>query len=328
MKGVKAAGVAKDGAWTGGVFGSYHLLQYTDANGVPVVRVQLSMKNAEPLKIEKEPAGLRLVAGESPHASSAAVAPVAPTSVAKTASETTGKPSAHGLASVSGVSIKSGPAGETYVDIATTHPTAFNVLHLSDPARLVVDFQRARTGTSQRSVAGNSQLVKSVRVGQFRENPAVARVVADLVGDPAFDVHAQSGGVRVELKRRSALKPVAAASPVVAAPPATKSEEKPVETAKAAPAPPAEAKAAEAPATPLKAAEAVEVATSKAAASTQTPATHTAVDIQSMLPSSEGSSTVAAAPKAEAPADSPEAVQAARAALTMVGSSGTVYSAA
>ena len=332
LKGVKAAGVAKDGALTGGVFSGYHLLQYADANGVPVVRVQLSVRSAEPLKIEKELAGLRLIAGEESQAGSAAVAvmPPAPTSVAKTQSESPGKPSPIGPVTVSGVSIKSGPAGETYVDIATSHPTTFNVIHLSNPARVVVDFQGARTGTSQRSLSGHSDLVKSVRVGQFREKPAVARVVADLVGNPTFDVHAQPGGVRVELKSRSLVKPVAAAPSGVVTPSPTKAEEKSVETAKAAPAAPAEAKLAALPAKPLKANEAVQVAVQEAGVpSIPTPAAHNAVDIQNMLPSSEGSSSVAAAPKPEAPVDSPEAIQAARAALTMAGSSGTtVYSAA
>ncbi len=327
LKGVKAGGVAKNGEWTGGVFGGYHLLQYSDANGVPVVRVHLSVQRAESVKIEKDVAGLRLRAGADSPASAAATtqAPAAATSVLKTASEPAGKPTPRGPASISGVSIKSRPEGGTYVDIATTQSATFNVLHLSNPQRLVVDFEGARATTSQRSFAAHSEWVKSVRVGQFRENPAVARVVADLIGNPTFDVHAQPGGVRIEVNSRSAAKPVAAAPPAVSAPPKVKPEEKPLEVAKATPAPTVVVKPAESPAALTKAEE--EVAHEAPPPAVAAPAPHESADIQTLLPASEGSTSVAATPKPQAPAESPEAVQAARAALTMVGSSGAVYSA-
>ena len=327
LKGVKAAGVAKDGELAGGVFTGYHILQYTDANGLPVVRVQLSVKHAEPLKIQRESAGLRLEVGQGSPASSAAATPqpAAPRPVLTAAITPSAKPSPRGPVAVSGVSIKTGPAGETFVDIATTHPTAYNVLHLSDPARLVVDFEGARTATAQRVFAAHSDLVKGVRVGQFREaNPAVARVVADLAGDPAFDVHAQPGGVRVELKSRTAAKPVAAAPPAEAVPAPVKTEEKLVAVAKAAAAPAVEEKPAELPLAPQKMEVAASESTERVA---EKPAQHTALEIQKVLPATSASADVAATPKPESPGESPEAIQAARAALTMVGSSGAVSSA-
>lgn len=324
LKGVKAGGVAKEGELPGGVFGGYHLLQYSDSNGVPVVRVQLGVKQAASVKIEKEVSGLRLTAGAPSPAGTTAVAvePVPSTPIQTSPVQPAMKSAPRGPVTVSGVAIKSGPAGETYIDIATSHPSAYNVLHLTNPARLVVDFEGARAATAQRSFASHSEWVKSVRVGQFREKPAIARVVADLNGNPTFDVYAQPNGVRVEIKSRSAAKPTAAAPPAVAAPVAVKAPEKPVEVAKITPPSPVEEKLAELPVKPTEVlAETNESAKPAAPAA----ASHTTVEIQNVLPASEGSSAVAATPKPEPPAESPEAIQAARAALTMR-TAETVYS--
>jgi type IV pilus secretin PilQ/predicted competence protein len=193
-------------------------------------------------------------------------------------------------ATVSSISVKAGPAGEMFIDVSTTHPTAYNVLRLADPPRLVVDLEGARNGTHKRVYAVASPTLRSVRVGQFREgNPPVVRVVADLAGDPTFDVHAQPGGVRVELRSRLS-SPAAVSSPAEPTPAPAKAEEKLVQVAAADPVPPA-------------------------------------VDVQSTLPASAGSPEVSAAPKPEAPAETPEAVQAAKAAMTLAGSSEAVSAA-
>ncbi len=104
---------------------------------------------------------------------------------------------------VSDISIKDGNTGETFIDVVTSSAPTFQVLQLDHPRRLVVDFQQARNATHRKVYAAKSERLKGVRVGQFRENsPAVVRVVADLDGDPAFDVHAVPGGVRIELRSR------------------------------------------------------------------------------------------------------------------------------
>jgi type IV pilus secretin PilQ/predicted competence protein len=193
-------------------------------------------------------------------------------------------------ATVSGISVKAGPAGETFIDVSTTRPTAYNVFHLADPPRLVVDLEGARNGTHKRVYAVASPTLRSVRVGQFRGgNPPVVRVVADLAGDPTFDVHAQPGGVRVELRSRLS-SPAAVSSPAEPTPAPAKAEEKLVQVAAADPVPPA-------------------------------------VDVQSTLPAPAGSPEVSAAPKPEAPVETPEAVQAAKAALTLAGSSEAISAA-
>jgi type IV pilus assembly protein PilQ len=292
LKGVKAEAVARDGQWAAGVLSSYHLLEYTDARGMPVVRVQLNLRRPETFKVRQDPAGLRLVFGAEPTATPAVAAVQPAPTVASAASGSEGPPQRTPVttATVSGISVKAGPAGETFIDVSTTRPTAYNVLHLADPPRLVVDLEGARNGTHQRVYAVASPALRSVRVGQFREgNPPVVRVVADLAGDPTFDVHAQPGGVRVELRSRLS-SPAAVSSPAEPAPAPAKAEEKLVQVAAADPVPPT-------------------------------------VDVQSTLPAPAGSPEVSAAPKAEAPAEAPEAVQAAKAAVTLAGSSGAISAA-
>lgn len=322
LKGVRAGGVARDGQWATGLLSGYHLLQYTDANGQPVIRVQVNLKRPEPFTVRQEPAGLRLLFGPETSATPAAAAeqpaaplprvvvPVVPVSQALPQETPSGV-----AATVAGISIKAGPAGETFIDITTTHPTAYSVSHLANPSRLVLDLEGARNGTRQRAYPASSEVLKGVRVGQFREgNPSVVRVVADLIGVPAFDVHAQPGGVRVELKPRPSVTPAAASPPAEAAPSPAKAEEKPVQVAGVVSAPVVTAD-------PSVAAPKPEAVTSEGKAA------QAGIDVHNALPVAAGSPEVSAAPKPEAPAEAPEALQAARAAMTLVGSSEVISAA-
>lgn len=317
LTGVRASGVARDGQWAGGVLSGYHLVQYTDASGQPVVRVQVNLTRSAPFKIRQEAAGLRLLVGpESSAASVAAVpaAPPAPPAVAPVAPAKAKAPEASpaGPARVSDIAITAGPAGETFVDISTTRPTAYSVLQLANPSRLVVDLAEAQAGTRQRAYTASSAHLKAVRVGQFREgSPSVVRVVADLVGAPAFDVHAQPGGVRVELRSRSAAQPVAAPAPAETAPAPPRVKEKSVQIA-------AEASA------PAAAEPQTEVATSNAGSTPAPTPAPAGIDVRNVLPAAAGSSEMSAAPKPEVPAEAPEAVQAAKAAMTVAGSSSVI----
>jgi len=109
------------------------------------------------------------------------------------------------LPAVCGVSIKPAADGAAVIDITTTKHIPCRVMHLSNPPRLVVDFEGARIGVRRRAYQAQSEVLSGVRVGQWRSTPtAVVRVVADLAGSPSFGVHQQAWGVRVELKPRMA----------------------------------------------------------------------------------------------------------------------------
>jgi Flp pilus assembly secretin CpaC len=138
---------------------------------------------------------------------------------------------------VSGVTIQSGQAGATFVDVATSSPVPYRVLRLRNPQRLVVDLEGAQTTSLRGSYPSESPLLHRVRVGQFRsDDPAVVRIVADLHDNPAFEVHATSNGVRIELKPRNTMtaviptaQPASAQAPPTAPPPRVVSQPTPAQ---------------------------------------------------------------------------------------------------
>ncbi|HUU13919.1 MAG TPA: type IV pilus secretin PilQ [Terriglobia bacterium] len=330
LQGAQAGDLPKTGHWTGGLVDGYRVLQYTDANGQSVVRVQLDASHGGPVTAKRDAEGLHIFFAPVSPGLSRSVATVAPTAPApakptEAPSEPAPQAAPAGPGTVLGVTIVTGKAGETLVDIETSHKLPYTVFQLDDPPRLVVDFEGAERATDKKIYEAESAVLKGVRVGQFREsNPAVVRVVADLIGKPRYDVHAVAGGVRVELKGKGSENQVKAPQPA-ATPPAKPQEEKRIERVavdqgKETAAEPAEQTPAP---KPEKAPSVVTTTTTQTVA-----ATPTSIDLQNTLPAAAGSQEVAAAPKkSETNEDSPEALQAARAAMTLVGRSG-VFSAA
>jgi len=186
---------------------------------------------------------------------------------------------------VSEISVTPGPAGEVTIDVATTKSATFHTYRLDHPDRLVMDIEGMRNAVRRKLIPVSSQVVKDVRVGQFRaKNPEVVRVVADLSGNPLFDAGAYAGGVRLEVKPRGT-----AASRAVAGPAASKKE------------------AALSPTAPAAA------STLKAAAQRD----ELKPDYKNSLPTSEGSSDVVAAPRQTPQAATPEALRAETAAQVL-----------
>ncbi|HZP03033.1 MAG TPA: type IV pilus secretin PilQ [Terriglobia bacterium] len=160
------------------------------------------------------PEGRAVASGESLAAKSG---PAAPQSTPKQAGQAARKdPSAPLVAGpsaapvlVSGVSIVPGENDAVSVDVSTSRQPTYHVHQYKNPARLVVDFEDARNAARRQTYPAQSSLLRDVRIAQFKsENPAVVRVVADLAGDPTFMVHAQPGGVRIELSPRGAAREI------------------------------------------------------------------------------------------------------------------------
>jgi type IV pilus assembly protein PilQ len=195
LRGVRVGELAKTGQWSQGTVSGYRLLQFTGTSGESVVRVQLDMKGTVKPVVRQETSGLRLTFGPSASLASLATStPVAP------AAQSASGPS---RTKVSGVSIQEDASGKTFVDIAMNHPATFHLMQLKNPARLVVDFDESVKAVGAKEFTSQSPYLHDVRIAQFKQkDPAVVRVVADLVGKPAFDVHAQNGGVRIELSSR------------------------------------------------------------------------------------------------------------------------------
>jgi type IV pilus assembly protein PilQ len=208
LKGPRIGGISPSAHWASGLLEGYQLIEYTDASGDPVVRVEIQTRGPESLIAVQESSGLRLLLGQSAPASGTPTPPAA--GAGSSPGKTTEEP-----VLVSDILIRPGSAGEVTIDVATTKSATFHVLQFDHPDRLVVDLEGARNRFPRKSIPVSSPVVKDVRVGQFREkNPEVVRVVADLSGNPVFDAHAYAGGVRIEVKPRpmAASRAVAPAS--------------------------------------------------------------------------------------------------------------------
>lgn len=138
---------------------------------------------------------------------------------------------------VRGISIHDGPGGTVVIDIAVTHPVPYHTEQLSSPERLVVDLEGARQANLRSEYRAQSQLLERVRTGQWKSDPAVFRVVADLKGKPSFSVKVLEFGLRIELKPRTDAQRQARGREKVEAPSPASNVEPGQETAQAGPPP-------------------------------------------------------------------------------------------
>jgi len=324
LTGAKADQIAKNGEWSGGLLTGYRLVQFIDAAHQPVVRVHVEMKHHEAYQVERLADGLVVTFGDHTPTASAAAEPMEPAPArpapADTASvpekSTPSKPSS-GPAEVSALFVSAGPDGEVHVDVDTSKPTNYRVLRLENPRRLVVDLDGARKAFHQSAFSVPSPLASGVRIGQFQaSNPAVVRVVVDLAGDPVFNVHARSGGVRIELKAR-----MAASHP---APPAVSASMLPASKAEGAKlvkevVQPKHSESSSATTGQQTAAPPEPAKVNTGAAEVQ-PVSIAKADYQNTLPAGKGAQEAVAAPSPRPAEPAPEAVAAAHAAKVIADS--------
>jgi len=324
LAGAKAEGVARSQQWVNPVLSGYKLLSYKDASGQPMVRVQLDTKQADPFVVQKEGSNLRLLMGKtSPTRPAAAPAPDA--APAETSARPAPLASASGPLLVSKVTLDKLESGETFVDVSTSRTAGYRVTTLPNPSRLVVDIEGAQNTSRQKDYPVDTAVLKAVRIGQFRAgDPSVVRVVADLNGNPAFDVHTTPAGIRIELRPRggapsATLTPKA---PVPQVPQVKPAESKTVEIAATAPAP-AAIPQAPAPAAVSKvtaAAPATEANDHKPSVAPPLRAEtrdDVKTDIQSTLPAIASTKQAVAAPLPPPASATPQALRAEHAAQTL-----------
>ena len=105
---------------------------------------------------------------------------------------------------VQGISIHDAPGGAVTIDISLSHPVPYQTLKLAHPHRLVLDLQGAHETDLKGEYAAQSEVLARVRASQWKLDPAVVRIVADLKGDPAYTIKRQPSGIRIELKPTAA----------------------------------------------------------------------------------------------------------------------------
>ncbi|HMD87460.1 MAG TPA: type IV pilus secretin PilQ [Terriglobia bacterium] len=307
LAGAKAEGLARSQQWVNPVFSGYKLLPYRDASGQPVVRVQVDTKQANPFVVQKDDSKLRLLFGKGLFVSAAAE-PASVASPEGALAQVVPPANSSGPLLVSKVNVDKHDSGETFVDVSTSRSASYRVTMLPSPARLVVDIDGAQDTSARKSYAADTAVLKAVRISQFRaKDPSVVRVVADLNGNPAFDVHATPAGVRIELRPRGMAKsaPLATQAPV---PQVVPEETKTVASAAVAPppipAPPAAAPTAEVIDRKPAVAPPLQAETREAAKP----------DVQSTLPAGASSKQAEAAPLPLPASATPEALRAEQAA--------------
>jgi AMIN domain len=101
---------------------------------------------------------------------------------------------------VNGISIHDAAGGAVVIDISLTQSVPYHTMQLRGPDRLVVDLKGAIESDLRAEYPAHSQLLERVRTNQWKSDPAVFRVVADLKGNPSFSVKAHESGIRIELR--------------------------------------------------------------------------------------------------------------------------------
>ncbi len=203
-----------------GAFVGYRIATFNDASGKPVVRIHLLMKQPTSFRLDSLKDGLRIsLEGGN-------VAPLHTRRSGITLNRSKNINSSSHLSRTSSSNQKNRKLASeinnflvplsviqvneslekngTQIKIETSRPGPFKVLHLSNPPRLVVDLMGARSQIGRfKTISTVSPFLKQIRLAQFRDNPAVVRVVADLVGAPNFRVQAVVGGVQIHLRSRT-----------------------------------------------------------------------------------------------------------------------------
>ena len=120
-----------------------------------------------------------------------------------------------GTASIRRVTVfRSGNTVE--VEISANQPLTPEAQLVTGPDRLVLDFSNASPGSDLRPVAGLGEM-KAVRVGLYKSNPPVTRVVLDLKSAQPYQLFSSGNNVIVKLggSEGSSVAPAAAAIPEV-----------------------------------------------------------------------------------------------------------------
>jgi type IV pilus assembly protein PilQ len=90
--------------------------------------------------------------------------------------------------------------GSVRVDVHSAGPLDYKVLTLDNPTRLVIDLPECVLATRHRQFAVDQDEVVGVRVGQFKADPPITRVVVDLLAMIPYEINATPEGLRVTLQ--------------------------------------------------------------------------------------------------------------------------------
>jgi type IV pilus assembly protein PilQ len=188
---------------------SYRVLSYKGASGTEVTRLEVALADANEVQVTETKGGLLLRVsgkGEAPVAAAApASAPVAQAPKVERVAMTTPapKPSAktasanvpEGMGSIRNIAVSHGASG---LEVQIHGATSAKAMKLSNPDRIVLDFENSVPAVRTKNILVNSPELKDIRVGQFQNDPPVTRVVMDLKAAQEFDLVPGNGMLTVK----------------------------------------------------------------------------------------------------------------------------------
>lgn len=217
------------------VVSSYRVLQYR-AGDRSIVRLEVLMRTPVEPRIERTSLN-HVILHFDGNTSAKAEPPAAPAPVATKPAPAPAPKTAVVRAGDAIRKVEVSEVGQqAQVRVVANGRLQYEAMRLSNPERLVLDFDGARLLTKARSVPSSHDPVKGVRLGQFK--PEVARVVIDLERGVSYSVSNDADGLTVSFGNARA-----AAEEPVRYPVASEGTAQPV-TVEMVPAPPAEIKAA------------------------------------------------------------------------------------
>ncbi|MGZ4811170.1 MAG: type IV pilus secretin PilQ [Terriglobales bacterium] len=165
---------------------SYRVLGYTGNRGGEVTRLEITLTAGAVVNVSEIAGGLqvRVSTGDAPPQANPVPAAMKTAEPAKPAPAVVGST---GPVMVRNIAVTRGQGG-IQVEISASAPLTPKTLKLTDPDRVVVDLPNAIPAGHPRSIVVNGADIKSVRMGQFQQDPPVTRVVVDLAGAREFEI--------------------------------------------------------------------------------------------------------------------------------------------
>jgi type IV pilus assembly protein PilQ len=180
LKGVSTDQTTDSQAVESPLVGSYRLFSYQGADEQPHVGLEITLKEEASVRPSEVPEGLQIRIERA-----AAKAPVASNTPARSLREVS-------------VIQPEGSSG-LEVEILADGDVTYKTEKLRNPDRLVVDLPNTVNRIRQTHLAVNTPPLKAVRIGQFRRDPPVSRVVMDLDFQVPFEIRRQGNGLIVSL---------------------------------------------------------------------------------------------------------------------------------
>ena len=177
---------------------SYRIFSYHGADDRPHLGVELTLKEEAEIRPMAVPDGLQIRVQKV--AANRAPAP-RPAGAPQPVAAASPKPVAARNVTLREVSVvqPDGSAG-LEIEIIADSDLTYQTSELRNPDRLVVDLPNTLNRIKQRRLDVNTPPLKAVRIGQFRNDPPISRVVMDLDSRVPFQVRNQPNGLVIVLQ--------------------------------------------------------------------------------------------------------------------------------